>query len=159
MARLHLRFQLKSYEPHLVELTERFFASHPWSGSDRDRGRKFDTWLHGAAMVYGLPYPSLVVTPPQHRPKGQSVGRYDPDTATIHLQRFSVISLFHQFRHHMQACTTENWTHDNEATAQDAQEWACSLFYRLQPRRFRRFVRRGRVAGVKPADLLKKRAS
>lgn len=161
MARLHLRYRRDSFNDHVMMLTERFFAVEPWRGSDEEKGRKFDTWLHGAAMAYGVPYPVLEVAPPKARPRGRSVGSYDPATGTINLQRFSVISMFHQFRHHLQACTMEEgkaWTHDDEKMAQDAQEWACSLFYIVAPRRFRRYVRRGRIAGVNPPDLLKRRS-
>lgn len=153
MARLHIRFREDDIDPRLLELTARFFQARPWLGDDLIKHRKFETWLHGACTLYRLPPVTLSVMPIQQ--KGPTYGEYDADGPGILLRRFSVISLFHQFRHHMQANSTDEWNHDNDGA--DAQAWACSLFYIIRPKKFRRWVRRGRVAGVYPPDLLKKK--
>jgi hypothetical protein len=88
------------------------------------------------------------------------VGRYEetPTGGTIILVKYSVVSLFHQFRHHMVAHMDAE-QHDKEVAPprEDAQAWACSLFYRTDKRKFRRAVRKHRVAGVYPPDLLKRK--
>lgn len=163
MARLHLKFTEDAFDGRILELTQRFFQQRShigWKADDYLKGRLFDTWLHGACIVYGLPFPALDMNPKARPPHGMmiDVGWYDAEgVGTIHLKKFSAISLFHQFRHHMQAHTGSNWSHDQHG--QDAQEWACSLFYRTDKKLFRKWVRRGRIAGVHESDLLKGKAS
>ena len=163
MARLHMKFKREAFDPRMLELTERFFDARLMRNRKAEyRGQLFDTWLHGACIVYELPFPNLSMDPKAPTPHGfmTNVGYYKPEgVGTIVLRKWSAISLFHQFRHHMQRFTDEmkdqQWDHD--VHGQDAQEWACSLFYQTDKSLFRKWVRRGRVAGVKPEDLLKRR--
>lgn len=169
MARLHLKFKRDAYDAHIIELTERFFEERYGARMRRRKGLQnlplhtlFDSWVHGACIVYGLPFPAFVVDPKAPTPHGfyTTVGFYTPPaegnpTGSITLRRYSAISLFHQFRHHMQAHGhPEPWDHDKHG--RDAQQWACSLFYQCDKRTFRKWVRRGRIAGVTPDDLLKR---
>jgi hypothetical protein len=158
MARLHLKFKKDSFDPRLRELTDRFFLERRRARIKKTHAQSilFDTWLHGACMVHELPLPSLIMDPKAPTPSGfmTNVGYYDAENMTIVLRKWSAISLFHQFRHHMQRFATETW--DHETDGRDAQQWACSLFYQTDKRRFRRWVRRGRVAGVTEQDLLKR---
>lgn len=161
MARLHLKYREDKFDPRLVELTRRFVNEvGPWRGDLAFRKRLFETWLHGACIVYGNVDPPVL-----HlldvRPQDESVGRYvkaeEDGLAQIVLPHPSIVSLFHQFRHHLQASADPEWEHDDKS--QEAQQWACSLYYVVNPRRFRRAVRRRRVVGVTPADLLKRAAA
>jgi hypothetical protein len=158
VARLHIKYREGAFDERLLELTRRFIEVRPWRGSYSERIRKFDIWLHGANLVYGMPQVALHVSP-KMAPHG--VGRYvaatDEAPAMICLAKFSVISLFHQFRHHMQANAQAGAYDTDEEGAQDAQAWACSLYYVTDTKRYRKAVRKGRVAGVKPNDLLKTR--
>lgn len=161
MAKLHIQYREDAINPRIVELTRRFIQNRPWRGGRERKLRMFDTWLHGACIVYGIPHIKLVVAP---KPVPRQVGKYveatDTDLAVVVLNRFSVISLFHQFRHHMQAHSVADQVYKNdEQQATDAQAWACSLFYIVDTKRYRRAVRKGRVSGVQPADLLKDRAA
>lgn len=164
MARLHLKFCEDAFDPHLLELTERFFLERNGRRkTSRAVEQLFDTWLHGACLVYGLPFPGLKMDPKAPAPDKihPRAGYYDPaGPGTIVLRRWSAISLFHQFRHHHQRYSDEKrgggWEHASHGA--DAQAWACSLFYKVDPQRFRKWVRRGRVAGVHPEDLLKRKA-
>lgn len=165
--RLHLRYREDDLDPRLVELTKRFLSHRAElrKGDDTVKGRLFDTWLHGACLIYEVPFPSFEYQPiGKHYPKDQpTYGEYVAADMKIILKRWSAISLFHQFRHHMQAFAEADQGMqpgeilDDEAHAQDAQAWACSLMYVVAPRRFRRWVRRGRVVGVTERDLLKTR--
>lgn len=158
MARLHIKYREDALDSRIVELTKRFIEVRPWKGDYATRIRKFDIWLHGANTVYGMPQVALHVSP-KMAPHG--VGRYvaadNGAPAMICLAKFSIISLFHQFRHHMQANAQAGAYDTDQEEAQDAQAWACSLYYVVDAKRYRNAVRKGRVAGVKPADLLKRR--
>lgn len=156
MTRLHLQYREEAFDRRIIELTKRFISLNPWHRK-ADHNRLFDAWLHGANIVYGLP--EVLLT---QQPTESGVGMYNPaeDGAgwpIITLHKWSLVSLFHQYRHHMQANSQTTPYADEAEQATDAQAWACSLFYVCDPKRFRRMVRLGRIAGVHPKDLLKKR--
>lgn len=144
MARYHLRF--KNLHPNIIEVTETLFKSRPWRGTQGERHEKFSRWLREAAVVYGVPEPTFQVRRGMRTPPGT----YAPNRIT--LSHYSVVTLFHEFRHHLQ------W-HDEAAVfepEEDAKGWSCSLFYTVRPHLFRKAVREGRIYGVSPEDLLKK---
>jgi len=148
MARLHRKYKHEAFDPRIRALTLQFVKMRPWDRPDAETERLFRTWVHGACTVYQIPEPELVripVTVPSAEP---TWGAYRENT--IFLRRWSMISLFHQFRHHMQEHAEE---HDRTDDPEDAQAWACSLFYVVAPRRFRRMARAGRIVGVSAEDL------
>jgi hypothetical protein len=161
MARLHIKFREDDIDPRIIELTTRLCELKPWAGPDDLKMVRYEIWLHGACMVYGIPEVTLVMQDQHTRRDIPTYGEYKKSEggmqAVIILRKYSLISLFHQFRHHMQASVDEAWEHMN-SDKNDAQAWACSLFYIVKPNRFRAMVRKGRVAGVKPEDLLKTRS-
>lgn len=141
MARLHLRF--KNIKPKTITATRALFEAGPWSGTDEEKQGKYELWLREVSAAYGIPTPTLEIN-------------FDNRYATyewgrITLASWSVTTLFHDFRHHLQAmgaCAADMQDCD------DAQAWACSLFYSVKPRMFRRRVREGRIMGVDADDLL-----
>lgn len=162
MARLHKAYLRDAFDPRILELTERFVVVKPWR--NEDPLPMYDAWVHGACIVYGVPAPVVVKHPSQFQANRTraTYGEYHaPGTelggerGLVVLRKWSLISLFHQFRHHLQHYSDHNYRSDEEE-GQDAQEWACSLLYLVAPRRFRRMVRAGRIMGVEPDDLLKK---
>lgn len=139
MAKHHLQF--KNFHRGILEATEDLFRSKPWRGGEAEQHEKFSRWLRHASAVYHVPEPTFRVW--------QS-GRASYSGNTIVLGAYSVTSLFHEFRHHLQ------W-HDDAAPFDpegDALGWSCSLFYTVRPKLFRKAVRAGRIAGVTPDDLL-----
>lgn len=156
MARYHLKY--KHIDQRTLELTDRFFAQKPYQASPERQFRLFDTWVHGACIVYGFEaHPHLVVDPTD-RDLQISRSRYLPEKQEIRLVKFSASSLFHQFRHHMQWCSEDGYG-DPAAMEEDARGWAASLFYTVRPRMYRKAVRAGNIMHVHPEDLLKRRAS
>lgn len=142
MARLHLKF--RNIHTGARNAGEALFKSKPWQGTDEEKQSKFERFLSDVSAVYGVPQPTLAVIP-----EGDVYGYVAPNT--IVLNKFSVISLFHAFRAHLQYMDAVNVAMYN---AGDAQAWACSLFYTLRPIQFRKMVRDGRVHGVRADDLL-----
>lgn len=154
MARRHLTF--RNFHTTTLRATEELFTAGPWRGDDEERATKFETWLRRASDAYGIPAPTLeIVDDPAIEANG---GVYD--LGQITLAKFSVILLFHQFRHHMQALgaaqveTTGFPNIDLMTQEQDAISWACSLFYKTRPIMFRKLVRNGSIRYVSPGDLL-----
>lgn len=142
MARLHIRF--RTINKRTVRATQALFDSKPWGGSEEEQQSKFELWLRKAAEIYSIPQPTLTVTQ-----ESDVYGLVAPNT--IVLDKYSVTSLFHAFRAHMQyAGAVDTAFYDR----QEAQAWACSLFYTCRPILFRKMVRAGRIAGVRAHDLL-----
>jgi hypothetical protein len=154
MARRHLAF--KKFHPTTVRATDEFFGSKPWQGSEEQKQSKFETWLRRVSDAYGIPAPTLEIQLPDSR--DDRSGYYNLGQITLY--KWSVITLFHQFRHHMQALgaasvePTGDEVGDVLATEQDAVNWACSLFYKVRPVRFRKLVRAGQIRYIHPDDLL-----
>lgn len=145
MARLHLRF--RNIKPSVKRATETLFDSKPWSGTDEEKQSKYERWLRDASSAYGIPAPTLEIREDVSVRRGS--GGYS--WGRITLGAWSLTTMFHQFRHHLQAmgaCGAEYGDCD------DAQAWACSLFYAVKPRMFRKRVREGRIIGVDADDLL-----
>lgn len=148
--RLHLKF--KSIHRTVLRATSELFDSRPWSGTDEEKATKFERWLRRAADAYGIPAPTLEVR--------EAVRRSAYDLGQITLPGYSVIELFHCFRHHMQAMAVANLSntavgmHPQQAAELDAVGWACSLFYKVRPIAFRKAVRAGKIRYVSPRDLL-----
>jgi hypothetical protein len=146
MARLHLKF--RNIKPSTKTAATELFEDGPWTGTDDEKHLKYERFLRKASEAYGIPAPTLEIRM-EDGVQRASLSGYEWGRVT--LGSWSVTSLFHQFRHHLQAmgCTTTDM-HDCD----DAQAWACSLFYTVKPRMFRKRVREGRILGVNPDDLL-----
>lgn len=152
--RFHLKF--KHIHTTVVRATHELFDAHPWQGTDEEKQSKFERWLQRASDAYGIPSPTLEIRPGSAHL--QRV-RMAYDLGQISLATFSVIELFHGFRSHMQALGAANVTVPEgedpyAAHYVDAIGWACSLFYQVRPRAFRKAVRAGRILYVSPRELL-----
>lgn len=127
-----------------VEATRRLIAARPWRGNPGRGGRaEFEAayracraWLEEASAVYGLRIPSLRIRSLiliKH-----PYGCYVPANNTIHLPKFSVTTLAHEFRHayqHQTGCPNGD--------EEDARGWSVSLIYLADPAFYRRAVERG----------------
>lgn len=142
MARLHLKF--KNIHRKTREAGETLFKSKPWSGNEEEQQGKFERFLREASAVYSVPQPTLAIIPDL-----DVYGYVAPNT--IVLDKYSVISLFNSFRLHLQYMGTVDAPFPSR---NDAQSWACSLFYTLRPIQFRKMVREGRIVSVRAHDLL-----
>lgn len=142
MARLHIQF--KNIHWGTRQAAKTLFDSKPWRGTDEEKQTKFERFLREASEVYGLPTPTLSVSEDM-----DGVGLVAPNT--IFMQRYSVTTLFHWFRAHMQYTGAVDVPF---YSPRDAQAWSCSLFYTCRPILFRKQVRARRILGVFPDDLL-----
>lgn len=143
--KFHLKF--KRIHATVVAATDELFNEGPWRGTDEEKATKFERWLRRASDAYGVPVPTLEV---------RNVHRPIYDLGQITLPKYSVIELFHTFRHHLQALgavASENLS-SRQGAEHDAIGWACSLYYLVRPIAFRKAVRDGKIRYVGPRDLL-----
>lgn len=150
--RYHLRF--KRFHPGTIRATDELFSSKPWAGTDDEKQDKFERWLRQVSNVYSIPAPQLEIT--DDPLTLLMAGGYSAGTMT--LPKFSVLTMFHEFRHHMQFCgvgRAGDIYGEGQAMEHDAAGWSCSLFYTVRPTLFRKAVRAGGVFHVQPEDLLR----
>jgi len=74
-----------------------------------------------------------------------SYGRYNIATKKVILQKPSIVSLLHEFRHHLQHQGNIRIVKDKE---HDAQGWACSVYFKACPKLFTKAAREGKIKGV-----------
>lgn len=152
--RYHEKFG--NFHRRTIEATAAFFESKPFRGTDVEKTEKFKQWLSDVSRIYSIPVPTLVI--------GSECGSglYNRLTQTIELPKHSVVSLLHEFRHHMQAqgltrvrldqTLYERFTGESPVE-HDARGWSLSLFYKVKPRLFEKSVRSGKIFFVEPTDL------
>lgn len=85
-----------------------FKRTHPYIGSYTEKLRKFKGVLVVISHYYSVPVPSLYVIDDTAEMSSfdeyiyQCKGIYDRVQQSISLRKFSIISLLHEFRHHLQ---------------------------------------------------------
>lgn len=144
--RAHLTF--RHFHPRTVRATDALFRAKPWSGNEEQKMDKFTNWLRQVSQVYHTNTPSLQIS--DDEVTRELRGYYEQ--GHISLPKFSVLTLMHEFRHHLQREGIVSVTaFDRE---QDAINWSTSLFYTVRPTLFRSAVRAGTILYVSPEDLL-----
>lgn len=123
----------------VVEATHDLVKMKPWSLPRSEQQRAAFMWLSVASHAYGLVTPRLEF---DGRMRG-NLGEYRAGVNVIRMQKFSLVTLLHEFRHAMQAQLPRlalRGTIEDDALA-----WSCSMFYKAAPRRFRRMLKAGRI--------------
>lgn len=144
--RHHLQFN--NFHSSILKATDKLFRSKPWRGDDEEQFVKYERWLRSACEAYRIKPVALEI----HH--GRFSASYQAEPPTIILNKYSVLSLFHEFRHHMQMQDVARVHAGSLEGEHDARGWSCSLFYRSRPTLFRKAVRNGGVLFVVPEDLL-----
>lgn len=132
----------------VLRATEELFRSRPWSGTDEDICARWQAWADKACDAYGIPHVDVELTTAHE----EWLGWYLPDTRAIMMRKWSLITFWHEFRHHMQYSMNLQYP-SREWFEADAQAWACSLYHTVRPGAFRRAVASGKVWGVETEDL------
>lgn len=91
------------------------------------------------SAVYDLPSPEVRYA---DRPY------YAPGEAVLAVDKPSIVSFLHEYRHHMQA----HGRQANDNIEEDARGWSISLFATAEPRHFRRAWERGSILFLPPFD-------
>src|SRR4051812_31820 len=104
----------------VLRATEKLFDDGAWSGTDEEIHARFQLWIDAACEAYDLPHIDLIFTVvdvPYH-------GAYLAHAECIMLAgTWSVVTLFHEFRHHYQQYRRPTWSTQRREI--DAQGFAC----------------------------------
>jgi len=147
--RPHLRF--KALRSGAVAATRTLIDARPRQLTDPQRREAFTTWATKMSDLYRVDVPVISWVPRLHADNG-FYGLYSSESARIFLDpmRPSIITLAHEYRHHLQSNGARLVCDDIE---HDAQGWSMSLHYSAHPQLFARLVRAGQVAFIDPAAL------
>lgn len=148
MARYHERFQRLKLDT--IMATKALFAHHFYRLTDEEKQRRFEQWLADVSSIYGLPVPSFKLG---SEAEAHGSGVYHIISQQIILPKYSIVSLMHEFRHHMQSTLPVRLPSTLDAIEDDARAWSLSLFYAAKPRLFEKSVREGKIFFVSPEDL------
>jgi hypothetical protein len=130
------------FRPATLRATDKLFRSRPWAGTPDEKNLKFRRWLIRASSAYGMEVPEFAVVPPV---ECYLWGCYDTVGRTIFLPRHSVVTLLHEFRHHMQNVHLRPRPWGYMGAEHDARAWSQSLFYQVRPELFTKARDEGRI--------------
>jgi hypothetical protein len=103
-----------------------------------------EIWLMEVCNIYGIKtIPTLEFNPSEGGYHSTGGGTYRPANAHITLyKKFSLVTLLHEFRHHMQSTKQGMTLHRNDHE-EDARAWSVSLFKLATPKMFANAVEKG----------------
>lgn len=132
----HKRF--RHIDRRTINATKALFAG--WSDATQ-RETKSLRWLSEVSEIYGVPTPRLKLAP-------TSFDHYQRDHHLIVLTKWSLITLLHEFRHHLQNTRfpCAGWMAEPDARA-----WSLSLYHAVAPRTLRRLATENQIIHLTPA--------
>ena len=93
------------------------------------------TWLVAASEAENVPVPILSIC----EIEAHGNGVYHRDTQSITLKKVSLVTLFHEFRHHVDCVKRGRSTEDS------ARGWSVSLFFITSPSMYKKAVENRRL--------------
>lgn len=141
------RNRFRRIRPAAIEATRRLIAAKPWRGNPGRGGPQevasalvaCDTWLKEASRIYDIRKPGLCLGSPQALLT--YYGCYDPEANIVHLPKFSIVTLAHEFRHAWQC--QKGYCRGREENEENARGWSVSLVYLADPQFYWRARRKG----------------
>jgi hypothetical protein len=132
---------------NVIEAVRCLKRNHPYRGTYDIKSKKFGCLLNVLSYYYSVPVPSLYIVddskPMTNFDKCIVMikGCYNPSTCNISLRKFSVISLLHEFRHHLQCVL--GFPCDN--IEDDANIWSHLIYRKVFSRNFQRLKENGEL--------------
>lgn len=140
----HAAFQ--RIRPQVIAATGELFDARPSRLSLEEAHPVLSRWLEDVSTQYQVAAPTLAWDPAVFPAFGG--GLYTMEDQLIRMSHVSVITLLHEYRHHLQHQGAPMAYPDIE---EDARAWSLSLYYSTRPRLYARMARAGRFIGVDPA--------
>jgi hypothetical protein len=125
------------------------FDSKPYRGSVAEQTVKAERFLSLVAPLYDVATPRVSIQPWIAE---TGLGRYDADANVIILPKQTIVGLLVQLR---QAITTSGGANParGSSSAADARQWAASVLFASDPKRFESMVKNRTLKFVKVREL------
>lgn len=140
-----------------IGLTYMLFSPEFFDKSDEDKLKHMNDWLRAMSAIYDVPNPLLVLSTPEECDLGEYIPTDDSVDALygkIVLPKLSVVSLIHEFRHHLQVNEAAKYSSAGKDNEEDARAWSLSLLYLARPAMFKQSVKKGYILYVDADELL-----
>lgn len=137
------------FNPDIIETVQKFKKRFPYTGSYKEKLEKFNAFLNALSGYYRVRTPGLYViedymnATPFDDMIIKSKGVYLPYQEIIALRNFSIISLLHEFRHHLQ--DTGNILLLTKNTEDDANAWSHHLFKLVWTKSYEKLSKEGKL--------------
>ena len=132
----HKRFT--RFKPETLVATKRLRRG--WSTkTEQQRWQASREWLATVSAIYGVP--------PVELNTSTGADCYKVRSQTIYMSKPSIITLLHEFRHHLQFTVGPEGIVGSEP---DARAWSLSLYYRVAPRTLRLLAQQDRIFHLTP---------
>ena len=136
----------KNIDKRTIEATKKLIKSGLWK-TDMSEEHKIEickTWVEEVSKIYKVEVPIFRFknSEAKYRSTGGGCYYYYPVNSEIFLyKKFSLVTLLHEFRHHVQySKEIKMYKNDKE---EDARAWSVSLFKLAAPKSFANAVEKG----------------
>lgn len=134
----------KNIDKRTVEATKKLVEAGLWRKElpVQHKTMIINEWLLSVSQVYKMKVPEFRFDDSDVMYRQTGGGYYEPLACRITLfKKFSLVTLLHEFRHHMQHQTCLNmYRNDHE---EDARAWSVSLYKTATPKSYEKAVGRG----------------
>lgn len=148
--------QFSNFKIDTLLATRALFAHKLFRQSDTSKLARFETWLIDVSRIYGVSTPTLLIG---NTEQAHGSGVYHPGSQAIVLPKLSVVTLFHEFRHHLQSKGVVQVPRSIGAIEDDARAWSMSLYYQVKPKLFTKAVEENKIFFVTAEQLPQRETS
>ena len=127
----------KNIDVRTVEATKKLVKAGIWKKDLPEHHKVLicNDWLKTVSEVYGIKVPAFRFDESEVMYRQTGGGYYEPAYGRITLfKKFSLTTLLHEFRHHMQLQKAGNLTMYRYDIEEDARAWSMSLFKAATPK-------------------------
>lgn len=122
-----------------IEILQKIKETKPLNGTYKDKLQKFKLLLKELCEFHSIEIPKLFVPrdPKKYAWAKKRDGDYNLRKKIIRLKRLSMVTLLHEFQHHLQASKGADFNKDGERLEWDAIYYSNILFYKVWPERIK----------------------
>lgn len=134
----------KNIDTRTIEETKQLIKNGFWKKNITEEARidLCKTWLKGVSYIYKVNIPEFQFSSSEASYRRTGGGIYEIQLETITLfKKFSLVTLLHEFRHHLQHVKKIKMYKDHKE--EDARAWSVSLFKLSSPNSYKKSVENG----------------
>ncbi|MHA1281997.1 MAG: hypothetical protein ACTSQP_05765 [Promethearchaeota archaeon] len=141
MVKYHLMY--KNIKKETIKAIKEHWKQGFWRGDDLHKKNVFESLLRKLCEIYSIPHtPELIIDR-----NLKSLGCYIPFKNKIIMNKYSLITLLHEFKH------LKDFSEGKIMSEENARGWSLSVMYLTNPKYFKNIVRRGLVKFIDASDI------
>lgn len=141
MVKYHLMY--KNIKKETIATIQEHWKLSFWRGDEQHKKEVFDSLLSSLCNIYGIKkIPNLIIDDKVH-----GMGCYIPFQNKIIMNKYSLITFLHEFKHIKDFFEGKRGSEDN------ARGWSLSVMYQVNPFYLRKIVAKGKVSFLALSDI------